>query len=69
MLRLWVLWRIARAGLPLVILAVLITALSGSVHRRAVIAPRSPATAVVRHDAAAALDGARGLLTRTLEGR
>lgn len=66
LLRLWVLWRIGRVVLPLLVVVVLLGELAASMHRRPLIsAPRSlaPNTAVIRHDSSSMIRD----LTRTLE--
>ncbi len=70
LLRLWVLWRIARVVLPLLIALVLLGQLSASMHRRPFISPPrslSPITTVIRRDSTGLIARARRDLTRALE--
>ncbi len=70
LLRLWVLWRIARVVLPLLIAVVLLGELSASIHRRPLIStPRSlaPITTVIGRDSAGLIVQARRDLTRVLQ--
>ncbi len=70
LLRLWVLWRIARVAVPLLIMLVLLGELSASIHRAPLIAvPRSlsPIATAIRHDSARVIATARHDLTVALE--
>jgi len=70
LLRLWVLWRIARLLSPLVIALVLLGELTASIHRRPLISvprSRSPITTIIRHDSIGVIRRARRDLTRALE--
>lgn len=70
LLRLWVLWRVARIAVPLLVMLVLLGELSASIHRQALISvPRSlaPIASVIRHDSAGVIAGARRDLTKELE--
>lgn len=70
LLRLWVLWRIARVVLPLLIVLVLLGELSASIHRRPLISPPrslAPITTVIRGDSAGLIAQARRDLTRALD--
>lgn len=70
LLRLWVLWRIARVALPLLIALVLLGELSASIHRRPLITPPrslSPITKVIQRDSAGLIARARRDLTRALQ--
>lgn len=70
LLRLWVLWRIARVVLPLLIVLVLLGELSASIDRRPLISPPrslSPITTVIGRDSAGLIARARRDLTRALE--
>jgi hypothetical protein len=70
LLRLWVLWRIARVAVPLLIMLVLLGELSTSIHRPPLIAvPRalSPIATAIRHDSARVIVTARHDLTAALE--
>ena len=63
LLRLWVLWRVARIAVRLLVMLVLLGELSASIHRQALISvPRSlaPIASVIRHDSAGVIAGARG---------
>jgi hypothetical protein len=70
LLRLWVLWRIARLLVPLIIALVLLGELTASVHRRPVVSvPRSlsPITTMIRHDTVRVIRRAGRDLTRALD--
>lgn len=72
LLGLWVLWRIARIAVPLLIAVVLLGSLAASIHRRALVsAPRSlaPITKVIEHDSAALISSARRDVTDALQQR
>lgn len=70
LLRLWVLWRIARVLLPLVIVLVLLGELTASVHGRPLISvphSLSPITTVIRRDSIGLIRRARRDLTRAIK--
>lgn len=70
LLRLWVLWKIARVVLPLLIAVVLLGQLSASIHRRPLILPPqslAPITTVIRRDSTGLIARARRDLTRALD--
>ena len=70
LLRLWILLRIARVAVPLVVVLVLLGELSASIHRQPLISPPSalsPITKVIRHDTAGLLVRGRRDLIRYLE--
>jgi hypothetical protein len=70
LLRLWMLWRIGRVVLPLLVALVLLGELSASIHQRPLISPPrslSPITTVIRHDSTRMIARARHDLTRKLE--
>lgn len=70
LLRLWVLWRIARVALELLIALVLLGELSASIHRRPLISPPrslSPITTVIQRDSTGLIARARRDLTRALQ--
>ena len=70
LLRLWVLWRVARMAVPLLVMLVLLGELGASIHRQPLITvprPLAPISSLIRHDSAGLLAGARRDLTRELE--
>ncbi len=70
LLRLWLLWRIARIVLPLLITVVLLGELAAQVHTHPLITPPrslAPLTTVIRHDSRSLIAQGRRDLTRTLE--
>ncbi|MGI8716046.1 MAG: hypothetical protein ACR2NR_23265 [Solirubrobacteraceae bacterium] len=70
LLGLWVLWRIARVVLPLLIALVLLGELSASIDRRPLISPPhslSPITTVIRRHRAGLIAHACRGLTRALQ--
>jgi hypothetical protein len=70
LLRLWVLWRVARIAVPLLVMLVLLGELSASIHRHPLISvPRSlaPIASVIRHESAGVIAGARRDLTKEFE--
>jgi hypothetical protein len=70
LMRLWLLLRIGRVVLPLLIAVVLLGELATSIHRHPVISPprsMSPITTVIRHHSTSMIARARRDLTRTLE--
>lgn len=70
LLQLWVLWRVARVVLPLLIAIVLLGELSASIHHRPLIsspASLAPINSGLRHDATWLITRSRGDLAHALE--
>ncbi len=70
LLRLWVLWRVARIAIPLLVILVLLGELSASIHRPPLITvPRTLAAiaSMIRHDIAGLIAGGRRDLTKEFE--
>ncbi len=70
LLRLWVLWRVARIVIPLLVMLVLLSELSASIHRPPLVTvPRAlaPIASMIRHDSAGLIAGGRRDLTKAFE--